>query len=278
MIEPLVDALRSHQVILFMGAGVSMNLGLPSWTQLIAEMGKRLEFDPLVFEGHGSFLELAEYYQIKKTSLGSLRSWMDRTWHQNEERLDASDVHQAIVDLRCPIMYTTNYDRWLEIAFDRRGERYVKIANVGDFTRISDGVRQIVKLHGDFEDDASLVLTETSYFERLSFESPLDIKLRSDSIGRTILFIGYSLSDINVRYLLYKLHCMWSNSAYSASRPKSYMFLTRPNPVQEAILDKRGILPVVSEHDDPTKGLSAFLKQLVHEAFGTTRPSAPIRS
>ena len=48
------------------------------------------------------------------------------------------------------------------------------------------------------------------------------------------------------------------------------MFLARPNPVRETILDRRGILPVVSETDDPSKGLAAFLKRLVREAFGGT--------
>src|SRR5688572_15170426 len=247
MIEPLIDSIRSRQFVLFVGAGVSKNLGLPSWDELIGEMGDQLDFDPMVFKSHGSQLELAEYYQLRKTTLGPLRSWMDRTWHKDEARVDDSEVHQAIVDLQCPIIYTTNYDRWLEIAFARRGKPFVKIANVGDFTRICDGVPQIVKLHGDFEDDSSLILTETSYFERLAFESPLDIKLRSDSIGKTILFIGYSLTDINIRYLLYKLHRMWVDSDYSRVRPKSYVFLPRPNPIKEAILRQRGIQPILSE-------------------------------
>jgi hypothetical protein len=271
MIEPLVEAVRARQTILFVGAGVSINLGLPSWGDLIKEMASQLDYDPMVFEGHGGYLELAEYYQLKNTSMGPLRSWMDRTWHTDEAKVDSSRIHQAIVDLGCPTIYTTNYDRWIEIAFQRRKKSFVKIANVGDFTKIRDGVTQIVKLHGDFDDDSSLVLTETSYFERLAFESPLDIKLRSDSIGRTILFVGYSLSDINVRYLLYKLHCLWAKSAFAAARPKSFMFLTRPNPVQEAILEQRGILPIVSEVDDPAIGLGGFLEKLVKEAFGATR-------
>jgi hypothetical protein len=233
-------------------------------------MATQLDFDPTVFEGYGDNLELAEYYQLKKATIGPLRSEMDRLWHTDEVRVDSSRIHQAIVNLACPTIYTTNYDRWLEIAFKRRGKLYVKVANVGDFTKIRDGVLQIVKLHGDFDDDTSLVLTETSYFERLSFESPLDIKLRSDSIGRTILFVGYSLSDINVRYLLYKLYCLWAQSPYAAARPNSYMFLPRPNPVQQAILKQRGITPIVSDVDDQTTGLAEFLERLVRDAFGTT--------
>ena len=270
MIEPLIDALRSRQVILFIGAGISRNLGLPSWAELIHEMAKQLDYDPKVFEGHGDYLELAEYYKLQKTSMGPLRSWMDRTWHGNEERVDRSPVHQAIVSLRVPIIYTTNYDRWIEITFQRRREKFIKIANVGDFVRIKDGETQVVKLHGDFDDDQSLVLTETSYFERLSFESPLDIKLRSDSIGKSILFLGYSLSDINIRYLLYKLHCLWDESGFAAARPKSYVFLSRPNPVHEAILQNRGIFPIVSKVDDPQSGLVEFLEALVRGAYGAT--------
>ena len=127
---------------------------------------------------------------------------MDNAWHSNEERVDNSRIHQAIIKLNCPTIYTTNYDRWLEIALKRRDIKNTKVASVRDFTDLSDGRIQVVKFHGDLDDISSLVLTESSYFERLSFESPLDIKLRSDSIGRTILFIGYRLSDINVRYLL----------------------------------------------------------------------------
>src|SRR5688500_17614285 len=98
---------------------------------------------------------------------------MDREWHKEPERVKRSDVHDAIMALRCPTVYTTNYDRWLEFAFEHSKRRFVKIANVGDFTSTrdsTDDATQIVKLHGDFDFDGSLVLTESSYFSRLSFE------------------------------------------------------------------------------------------------------------
>jgi hypothetical protein len=269
MLEPLLHALTTRQLILFVGAGVSRSLGLPSWAELIDHIASELNYDPRVFARNGSYLELAEYYELQKTTLGPLRSWMDRKWHANESRVKASAVHNAILDLDCPIIYTTNYDRWLELAHSHRSRDFTKVANVGDFTKIRDGTTQIVKLHGDFDDDQSLVLTETSYFDRLSFDSPLDIKLRSDAIGRSILFVGYSLSDINVRYLLYRLYRMWADSPYASARPKSYLFLSRPNSVQEAILEARGIVPVVSSSDDPAKGLQEFLEGLVSAMEGT---------
>jgi SIR2-like domain len=267
MIDSLVRAVRSRQAILFVGSGVSRNLGLPSWSELIERMARELDYDPDVFALHGSNLELAEYYKLRKGSLGPLRSWMDCNWHADEARVDSSRIHQAIVNLGCSLIYTTNYDRWLEIAFSRRKKPFVRVANVGDFTEIRDGNTQIVKLHGDFSDDDSLVLTESSYFERLAFESPLDIKLRSDSIGKTLFFVGYSISDVNIRYLLYKLHRLWAESDFSAARPKSFIFLTKPNPIQEEILTHRGISPIVSDNDDAEKGLGDFLEKLVREAL-----------
>lgn len=49
MIEQLVQAYRSKRLILFVGAGVSMGLGLPSWRQLIDHMAEELGYDPDIY-------------------------------------------------------------------------------------------------------------------------------------------------------------------------------------------------------------------------------------
>jgi hypothetical protein len=268
MIESLVEAVRAHQAIFFVGAGVSKGLGLPLWSELIGEMGRQLGYDEAVFSLHGSYPELAEYYKLMRSTIGPLRSWMDRTWHEDEDRIEDSKTHRLLAEMAPYAIYTTNYDRWLEIAFRRFGKKYVKVANVGDFANIVDGVTQIVKFHGDFDDDASLVLTETDYFERLALDTPLDIKLRADAMGKTLFFIGYSLEDINIRLMLYRLHRIWERSDFATVRPKSYVFLSRPNPVQEAILERRGLAAIVSGEDDPKAGLEKLLDRIAHEAFG----------
>ncbi|TIQ16998.1 SIR2 family protein, partial [Mesorhizobium sp.] len=87
----------------------------------------------------------------------------------------------------------------LEVAFEVHDRPFVKVANAKDIAKVNGEGTQIIKYHGDFDDDASLVLAESDYFERLSFESPLDVKFRADALGRTVLFIGYSMSDMNIR-------------------------------------------------------------------------------
>ncbi len=249
--------------MLFVGAGVSANLGLPNWNSLIEHIAKDLGYDPSIFATYGTHLALAEFYKRKRGGLGALRSWMDREWHAPGTDISTSEIHRLIVKGNFPRIYTTNYDRWLEYAHDEFKVPYDKIASVADLVSVTDGRRQIVKLHGDFDADDSIVLDESSYFQRLNFDTPLDIKLRSDVLGRSVLFIGYSLNDLNIRLLFFRLTEMWGRSALASARPKSYVFTNRPNPVAEEVLRHWGIEMIVSEEDDPKNALTDFLQKLV---------------
>lgn len=261
VIGDLKKAIHQKKVILFVGAGVSKNIGLPLFSELIDEVARRLNYDPCIFKSLSNYQSLVEYYQIKRKGIGDLRSFMDVEWHKQDTTiLDTTSIYRDIVELSFPMIYTTNYDSWLEKAHEHFGKPYVKIVGVKDFVHISDGITQIVKFHGDFSDDKSIVLTESSYFERLDFSSPLDIKLRSDMLGMTILYIGYSLEDVNMRFLLYKLSKIWDD--HKDIRPASYIFLTKPNEIEQTILQNRGVIPIVSDSDNPGKGLATFIGEL----------------
>ncbi len=261
MIEEIKETIREHNLILFIGAGISATLGLPTWSELINQMAKELGFDERLFKQYGDSLILAEYYEEKKGRIGELRSWMDQNWNVSRDSIRESIIYKAIVDMNCPIIYTTNYDHCLETAFDIWEKEYKRIIDVDDLVGIKPTTTQIVKFHGDLISDESIVLTERSYFNRLDFESPLDIKLRSDMLGRSILFIGYSLSDINIRFLIYKLDQLWKKSNNNSKRPNSYIFLPTPNPIQETILKSRGVLPIIGQEIDKKRSTEKFLTE-----------------
>jgi len=262
MIDDLVCAIRERRAILFAGAGVSMTVGLPSWATLIGHMCQELGLDPALARSDINYFTLAEYYRLKQGSIGPLRSWMDRNWTIPQETLEASRVHSLIVELDFPIIYTTNFDRNLETAFDLHGKDYVKIVNAKDVARAGAGVTQIVKLHGDFDDDQSIVIAETDYLDRLSFESPLDMKFQADALGKTILFIGYSLSDFNIRFLLHRLWKTWRASGYERDRPRSYVFMMRENAIENAVLAQWGIQAITQEGAEPERALEIFLESI----------------
>jgi SIR2-like domain len=265
MTQPIPDelaiAIKERRAILFAGAGLSMSVGLPSWQEFIDRMSEELGIagDDARTDDHHT---IAEYYRIKQGSIGPLRSWMDRNWKVSEDKVRESKMHALIVSLDFPIIYTTNYDRNIEAAFAAHDRDYVKVANARDIAKTREGVTQIVKFHGDFDDDDSLVITETDYFNRLAFDSPLDIKFRSDALGKTVLFVGYSMTDLNIRLLLHKLWRTWQMSGYAKDRPKSFVFMARPDPMQQAILGEWGITALSGETEDPEEALTGFLEKL----------------
>jgi len=261
MLPNLIDLIREDRVVLFVGAGVSRNLGLPSFSELINHLANELDYDSEIFNTYGDYLTLAEFYKLKTNGMESLRKWMVQAW--NEVDIESSEIHRLIVELNFPIIYTTNYDGFLEQAYEHYGRDFSKVVNVGDLAKTEAGITQIVKFHGDYEASGSLVLTESEYFHRLDFESPLDIKFRADLLGKSVLFLGYSLTDINVRYMLYKLNRQWEESGLGEEMPKSFIFLNRPNEAREHVLRNRGVYPIVSELDDVAVGLESFLRTLL---------------
>lgn len=168
---------------------------------------------------------------------------MDRRFNPSDDQIRESRTHGALVEMKLPLIYTTNYDRIIERAFGLRGAAFHTIANLDDIASApGDTSTQIMKLHGTFDDDTSLVLTETSYFDRLEFESPIDIKMRADILGKTLLFIGYSLNDINIRYMLYKLHKMRRQMRREALRhPSAFLTTFGSNEIQSTLLASRAL-------------------------------------
>src|SRR5262249_43187975 len=156
----LAEAITRKKVILFAGSGVSTGLGLPSAKELLKGLAAGLGIETTEFMTMGELRELAEYYYLEKGTLAGLRDLLDGEWHSPEIDISKSRVHKLIVELDFPIIYTTNYDRWLERAFDCHGVPYTKVVNVRDLLDIKPGATQIVKFHGDFDDISSLVFAE----------------------------------------------------------------------------------------------------------------------
>ena len=114
----LRDLRRDGKLIPFVGAGLSIPLGLPSWSSLLDIIADQLDYDPAVFKLSGNNLQLAEFYVANKGSIGPLRSEMDRLFNPTDEAIKSSRAHSALVDMDLPLIYTTNYDRIIERAFE----------------------------------------------------------------------------------------------------------------------------------------------------------------
>jgi hypothetical protein len=189
---------------------------------------------------------------------------MDRLFYPSDDAIRASRTHAQLVDLEVPLIYTTNYDRIIERAFELKGARCHTIASIDDIGAAPADATLVVKFHGTFSDDASLVLTESSYFDRLDFESAIDIKLRADTLGKSLLFVGYSLSDINIRYLLYKLHKLRHRATREQQRtPSAYLIAFGAGEIQRTLLAQWDVEVIELDPLDKTGSITAFLESLV---------------
>lgn len=260
----LRDLRRDGKLIPFVGAGLSIPLGLPSWSSLLDIIADQLDYDPAVFKLSGNNLQLAEFYVANKGSIGPLRSEMDRLFNPTDEAIKSSRSHSALVDMGLPLIYTTNYDRIIERAFELKRIPCHTISNIDDISVAPPNATQVVKFHGTFSDDASLVLTESSYFDRLEFESAIDIKLRADILGKILLFVGYSLSDINIRYMLYKLHKLRQRVRRDTNRlPSAYLVTFGAGEVQRTLLAQWDVLVVDLDPINKSESMDLFLEQLL---------------
>ena len=263
----LIRAARDKKLIPFIGAGFSKNLDLPSWDEVLSIIADKLEWSPEVMLSQGDHYQIAEYYKlVKRRSIAELRSELDKLFNDKSINVLDSEPHSLLVELDAPIIYTTNWDTLIERAFQEHKKPYHVIRNLNDIIDAPRDATHIVKFHGDFTgDDDDIVFTETSYFDRLDFQSALDIKLRSDILGRSVIFIGYSFRDINIRFLWYKLLKLIDivSGHYIEDYPRSYILSLTPNSLQERLFRSKHIEVIEVQDVNPEQGLVTFLRELV---------------
>lgn len=235
----LVRLVEERRLIPFVGAGFSSPLGLPSWDDLLRRVSGALE-QPLPFDDICKFanhdnLQIAEYLYLKAfQKIGPLRHEIEKLMPSVDST--QSGPHVELVNLGAPQIYTTNYDDLIESGFRALDVPVNVITLPRDVATARADVTQVVKYHGDLRHDETLVLTESSYYRRLDFESPMDLKFRSDLLGRAVLFMGYSFRDINIRIIWWKLMQMMKDIPESDRWP-SYIVRLDYNPVLE-VLDR----------------------------------------
>jgi hypothetical protein len=258
-VDQLLSDRAAGRLGLFVGAGLSAQLGLPPWSGLIERMGDELGYERALFFTLGDYPELAEYYAQHK-GLSLLVEWLRKHWRDAPIDVSKSRAHEVVAKLQLPIIYTTNYDPWLERAHEAFGVPFRRVVVAEDIATVRDGETQIVKFHGDLDDPDTLVVTQSHYFERLQFESALDLKLRADMLRYSLLFVGYSLSDINIRLMLHRLALLRAGRTESPMR--SFIVLNRQNPVQREILSQWNVEVLYLKDLEPGTGLTAFLEGL----------------
>lgn len=101
------------------------------------------------------------------------------------------------------IILTTNYDTFLEDTYNEFSEYEItKFIGQQGFFNDSIGISEIFKIHGCVSNPNSIVITESDY-EKFEENSVLiSAKIISLMIHSPIIFMGYSLTDLNIRNII----------------------------------------------------------------------------
>ena len=193
-LDALCKAIKPSRTTLVLGAGASMPSGAPSGAALAAHLWKTLT------DSEPQSDDLAETATILERRF-SRRPVVDCVIRKLTP-LQPTGGLLGLPKLGWKNIFTTNFDRLMEIAYQRCGIPAVPIRSNFDFTskEAQQGTR-IFKIHGCISQDkalgdrASMILTEADYENHTMYRQVLFSNLAASLYDGDVLVLGQSLRD-----------------------------------------------------------------------------------
>lgn len=210
----LGERIRNAEVALFFGAGVSIAAGLPSWSELLAELVQELGLEELEdkIEKLGP-LEQAELVQVtlartRRAEPVGAEAELGR--HVAAIIADGaarpSLAHALLASLHVREAVTTNYDRLYERAVAAaHGTEGESAVDVLPWSRTSSERPWLLKMHGDVEHPESIVLSRSSFVHYDSRWKPVGSLVQSLMLTKHLLVVGASMRDDNLIRFAYEV-------------------------------------------------------------------------
>jgi hypothetical protein len=221
----LKKVLSEDGTVLFIGSGVSMWSGLPSWGQLLDEMASCVE-------QRGGDSTSIRYYSKSQPLLAAdfgcaaLQSDGLRTFIQSACKKGVakpSIVHQLLINLGISCYVTTNYDRLLEEALRQSGtlSRFKVVTNrePTDCAGLIHLSRKnfIFKPHGDIEQVESIVLSNKQYDDLYENGNKFYTYRALETLltTRNVVFVGFGLTDPDFMRIMGKIRSEFRTNLYT---------------------------------------------------------------
>ena len=249
-IRNIRQANEDDRLAVFIGAGVSKSsdteyIKLPLWSDLIEELKSDLAISQEL-----DYLKLAQLYYLE---------FGEQTYNHTLKKYFPEDVapsilHRTILKLNPRVIITTNWDSIIENAIEQEGYLYDTICTDKDLVG-STSPNKFIKIHGDFKSH-NIVFKEDDYLN-YSINFPLiENYIKSIFSTHTVLFLGYSYNDINLKHIM-----KWIQS-HSSSAPPMYLVTFNEAKPQSSYLRNHGITTLVLDANNyPTVDIELFDKR-----------------
>lgn len=251
----LIHSLHKPGAIAFVGAGVSVEAGYPSWSKLLDDL-------------HEKVVELQS--KVSPRELEQIRRIDDLLWRAQEYRrlLDETAFNSLMWEFfrpratpkaptatalaQCPFRHylTTNYDPLLETACTsaKQGLKvldWTQAPEIQQFLRTAHlAAPHFIYLHGRYNLPQSIVLSERDYVRRYASSDDTSRKLFTLFATQRLVFVGFSLNDPDLAFILRSV-----NAAFNAVDPQHYLLAPLGENEDEGVhrrkfCGKHGVNPV----------------------------------
>ncbi|MFX1555559.1 MAG: SIR2 family protein, partial [Promethearchaeota archaeon] len=214
--DELIEQICQEKTVLFVGAGLSMRAGLPSWPDLLRQMldwsekrgvdlTNRAELESHIEDG--KLLLVAEEMR-ERLGGEKFRTFMRETFQKLD--LKPTDTHLLLPEIPFTAVLTSNYDTLLESAYTlaQSGEAPHVFTHV-EYPELSAALRSgefyVLKVHGTIDRIGTVVLGRGDYRKVMYANSAYRRHIETLFSTQTVLFLGFGLTDPDLLLLLEEL-------------------------------------------------------------------------
>lgn len=247
-IELLAKELEKEKLIIFVGAGVSKNSGLPNWNELIKEYAKELGIKKENFKSD-EILKIPEKY-FKKFGEIKYYKILSRIFSKHYE---PNSIHEVLKKMNLNYIVTTNYDNLIEDKINS----YV-VSEDTDLPHHNTNT-MVIKMHGDIV-KKNVVLKKSDYKNYENNFPLISTYLKGLFTTNTILFIGYSFNDASVQQIM-----KWIRNILKNDTKQAFLVDLNSNTIiqdknKEQLITR---IPLKVLNNEYEKTLESFLKKII---------------
>jgi hypothetical protein len=211
-VEKLKQVLAQEDTVLFVGSGISLWSGLPTWSGFIEELatfveGSGANADLVRAEAQRGDLLQAASYGFYKLTKPHICDFVRQACRYGVAK--PHEIHRKIVSLGPRCFLTTNYDNLIEESLRHwQPDRFYRPVTNRQLTELAEIVHAratdfVFKPHGDANDSESIILTREQYRLLLpggERHAALE-SVKTLMASRPIVYIGFGLRDPDFMYV-----------------------------------------------------------------------------
>jgi len=276
----LLNEIKRGQVVLFLGSGATIGSSHPKnhWPPVGPKLAELLAAEFLGGKMADQPLAMVSELSIANSDQITVQAFIRDLFKD----FSPADFHLKLPTFRWRAIFTTNYDLVIEEAYKNQPKRNQSLVPfISDADRIDDLVTSrddlpYIKLHGCISRaqvlDPPLILTVDQYNDHRNGRSRLFDVLKDIGHERSIVFIGYSLQDANLRAILKEL------DKSGGTRPSYYLIKPNVSDLETRLWEQKRISPLKGTLEEFVSAIELGIPEKIRGLLSEADYSHPIET